>query len=405
MRYKLLFLLLFASVLSSCSSYMTSESDFFSKFQRGQFKQAAASIKDKSEKEGKDQILYLLDRATALFEAGEYKDAIDVFTKAERLTEIKDVTSINEEVVSVVTTDKYKRFYPLDYELIMINFYLALSYYMIGQYDDALVECRRINNLVYKLRTKGMKDFEENPVAWYISATIYEMRKQYNDALIDYRRARELSPTFTQAFYDSYRMARYTNNVNEITRLEKERKDLHLQDYYGKLCRKCKTVVVLYADGQIPIKRPNPYNDMLPKFYTRTSSVSSLSVLGPENKEIAQTKQILDLETVARKNLDERIGRIMAKRILGMGTQVAIGYGVAKATNNDALGIIAGLLVHATAQADTREWSTLPRSFQVARFELKKDEHDVILKAYSKETKQEVDVAPGEIKLLLSRSL
>ncbi|MFH1222705.1 MAG: hypothetical protein V1647_00005, partial [Pseudomonadota bacterium] len=337
MRFSSLLLVIIV-VMPSCSNYMTGEQGFFSKFQNGRFIQAADSIKEKSEKEGKDQILYLLDRGTALFEGGDYKQAIDVFTQAERLTETKDVTSINEEVVSVVTTDKFKRFYPMDYELIMINFYLMLSYYMEQKYDDALVECRRINNLVYKLKTKGMKDFEENPVAWYISATIYEMRHKYTDALIDYKRAVKLSPNFTQGFYDVYRMARFTNNTNVSSTLEKEHRELKLPEYYEKLCKKCGTVVILYANGQIPIKRQDPYNDMLPKFYTRTFSVSPLTVLNAEGEKITESKQILDLETVARKNLSERIGRIMAKRILGIGTQVAIGYGVAKATNNDALG-------------------------------------------------------------------
>jgi len=52
-------------------------------------------------------------------------------------------------------------------------------------------------------------------------------------------------------------------------------------------------------------------------------------------------------EAIARKNLSERAGRIVAKRLLGIGTQAAIGYGVAKATKSDALGVLAGLMVHA----------------------------------------------------------
>jgi len=33
--------------------------------------------------------------------------------------------------------------------LIMIKRNLALSYYTTGDYEGALVECRRINNLIY----------------------------------------------------------------------------------------------------------------------------------------------------------------------------------------------------------------------------------------------------------------
>ena len=71
-------------LLQSCSSYMTEQGGFFSKFNRGQFKEAADMLKEKSEKEGKDQILFLLDRGAALFEARDYKNAIEILTKAER---------------------------------------------------------------------------------------------------------------------------------------------------------------------------------------------------------------------------------------------------------------------------------------------------------------------------------
>ncbi|MEI6079394.1 MAG: hypothetical protein WCQ53_01985 [bacterium] len=373
MHRQFLYFIVFSSlyfVLPSCSSYMTDQQDFFSKFQRKQFKQAADLIKDKSEKEGKDQILFLLDRGTALFEDGDYKGAIDVFTKAEKLTEVKDYTSISEEAVSVVTTDKYKKFYPLDYELIMINVYLALSYYMEGKYDDAVVECRRINNLVYKLKAKGMKTFEESPFAWYLSASIYEIQKKYDDARIDYNRVMELAPSFKQAIYDTYRTARYSGDLNQARELEKDNPELDLRNYYKGLCKKCGDVVVIYSAGMIPIKRPSRSNDMLPEFYTRTYNVSNLSIMDKDGVNLATTSEISNLEAVARKNLSERVGMIVAKRILGIGTQVAIGYGVGKATHNEAIGVLAGLLVHATAQPDTRGWSTLPKDFQIARIRL-----------------------------------
>ena len=386
---------------------MTEQGGFFSKFNRGQFKEAADMLKEKSEKEGKDQILFLLDRGAALFEARDYKNAIDVLTKAERLTEIKDYTSINEEVVSVVTTDNFKRYYPLDYELIMINVYLAVSYYMTGSYDDALVECRRINNLVYKLNTKGMKTFEEIPVAWYISASIYEKQKKFDDAFIDYKRVTELLPGFKEAVFDAYRTARLSGNRQSADELDSSNKELGLKQYFKSLnSKKNGTVVVLYFDGEIPIKRPDPHNSMLPKFYTRSFDRYRLVVKDVAGQDLGSTSEIMDLEAVARKNLDERIGRIMAKRLLGVATKVAIGYGVAKATDNDAIGVLAGLLLHATTTPDLREWSTLPRSFQSLRFTLPAGEQKIVL-VPNKGVKQEITlkILPGDTNIVLYRSL
>jgi hypothetical protein len=382
---------------------MTDQGGFFSKFKRGEFASAAELLKEKSQKPGKDQILFLLDRGTALFEAGLYEEAIEVLSQAERLTEIKDLTSISEEVVSVVTTDQYKNYYPLDYELIMINVYLALSYYATGNYEGALVECRRIDNLIYKLKNKGMKTFEELPFAWYLSALIYESQKKYNDALIDYRRVMMLVPDFKQAVFDSYRMARFIGKMTTARELEDKYPDLGLRNYYKSLCRKCGELIVIYADGEIPIKRPQRGNSMLPEFYTRTYSLYPLSVYSGDDKKLTVSSEILDLETVARKNLDERIGRIVAKRILGIGAKVAIGYGVAKATDNEALGILTGLLLQSTTHADTRSWSTLPKSISVARLRLPEGETTLDLRTV-RDSKKTIKLKDGTSQVLWFRS-
>ena len=365
-----IYLLVLILLFSSCSNYMTEQSGFFSKFRRGDYSSAADVLKEKSEKEGKDQILYLLDRGIALYEAKDYKESIKTLTEAERLSAVKDFTSINEEVVSVITTDKYKKFVPLDYERIMINVYLALSYFMLGQYEDALVECRRINNLVYVLKNRGMKDFEEVPLARYVSGMIYETQGKYDSARIDYLKVVELNPLFTQAIYDAYRCARLGNNVYIASTISNKYPNLKLKESFEKRCKSCGNLVVLLSYGEIPVKRQSRNNNMLPEFYTRTYSSAKLDLYSDQGKKISSGEDLLDLETVARKNLNERIGRIMAKRLLGVGAQVAIGYGVAKATDNDALGVLAGLLLHSTSSPDTRSWSTLPRYYYVARTSL-----------------------------------
>ena len=394
-------------LFSSCSSYMTEQGGFFSKFNRGQFKEAADMLKVNSEKEGRDQILFLLDRGAALFEAHDYKGAIDVLSKAERLTELKDYTKINEEVLSVITTDNFKMYYPLDYELIMINTYLALSYYMTDDYEGALVECRRINNLIYKLKVKGMNAFEEVPIAWYISATIYEEQKKFDDAFIDYKKVLELDPGFKQVVFDAYRTARLSGNVQYASEIDADYPELDLKDYFKTVRnKKYGSVVLLHFDGEIPIKRQSRSNDMLPEFYTRTYGKTYLTVKDSSGEDLGTTSEVLDLESIARKNLSERAGRIIAKRLLGDATQVAIGYGVAKATNNDAIGVLAGLLVHAAATPDLRSWSTLPRSFQAVRVYLPVGKQKIALSlSYGKQVERDVNVNAGDTQILMYRSM
>lgn len=290
-----------ALLIGSCSNYMLDQSGFFSKFRRGEYEQAASLIEKKANTEGKDQILFLLDRGVALFEARDYKSAIESFSKAEKLSEIKDYTSISEETVSIISSDTYKKFVPLDYERIMINVYLALSYLMIGKNEDALVECRRINNLVYLLKTKGMKAFEDNPLAWYISGLVYESKKDKDNSRIDYEKVIKLMPKFTQASKD---LGRVTGRS-------------------PGLCNGCGTVLVLLGYGEVPIKRQSSSNQMFPEFFTRTHADGSIVVVVDEKDEYGGS-MVFDVEDVARKDLSERIGRITAKRMVGVAAKVAI---------------------------------------------------------------------------------
>lgn len=365
---------------------MLSQGRFFSLFRDQRFEEAAALLAKDAEKEGRDQILFQLDMGLALFEAGKYKDAIDILTKAEQLSENKDYTSVSEEVISVVSTDKYKQFRPLDFERILINVYLALSYTMLGKNEDALVECRRINNLVYNLKNKGMKDFEEIPVAWYISAMLYEMRKKYNDALIDYERTKKLEPGFKFA-------------AEDVSRMKKRLRGFRHSD----TCGNCGEVIIVFSSGLIPVKRVDPSNRMLPKFYGRGGDPGYLEILDEFNTYKTRSYQILDLENVAIKNLESRKSRIIAKRLLGTATQVGVGYGVAKATKSDTLGVLAGVLLHSTSEPDLRSWSTLPKSMQIARLEMTEGDHELTLKHFGTEVKRKVSVKKDGISFVVLR--
>jgi uncharacterized protein len=324
---------------------MLEQKSFFSKFYNGQFKEAANILEKKAYENSRNQILYFLDLGVAYFEAKDYKNAIKVFSLAEDLTKHKDYTSISEEAASFLTTDSYKDYRPLDYEKIMINVYLALSYFTTKQYEDALVECRRINNLINVLKQKGLKKIEELPLAWYLSALIYEQQKKYDDAIIDYKRTKKL-----------LKESSFINK--DIKRVKLKRKGIY----------KSKDITIIFFSGLIPVKRVSSYNEMIPSFVRRTKNNNFFNVNGENSVEL------VNLETVARKNLKERVGQMMLKNIGRVAAQAAIGYGVAKATDSNTAGFLSFLLLRSATRADTRSWTTLPQSVQVLRVPAKNKE-------------------------------
>ncbi len=81
-----------------------------------------------------------------------------------------------------------------------LNYYKALNYINLGRYDEALVECRRINIKLNQLNDK-YKDkknkYSGDAFAHLLMGIIYDASKDYNNAFIAYRNALEVYETPT----------------------------------------------------------------------------------------------------------------------------------------------------------------------------------------------------------------
>jgi hypothetical protein len=170
--------------------------------------QAIPKLKEKAEQPGKDQLLYLLDLGIAYHVAGQYQEAVSTFLKAETIAEIKDYTSITEETGTLLVTDNVKGYTGEDFEKVLINIYLALDYSLLGKHEDALVECRKVNQLLYRFINEGKRPYNQNPLAYYLSGIMYEMDRNINDAYIDYKNVRKHAPEFTMVGADLLGLAR-----------------------------------------------------------------------------------------------------------------------------------------------------------------------------------------------------
>jgi len=349
--------------ISSCatSTYNKKNQHFYTLFNKGEFEKAASVLEKGSLEESKDQILYLLDRATALFEAEKYEEAIVLFSKAERLTEYKDFTSISEEAISLMSSDAVKIYRPMDYERIMINVYLALSYLMLGRYESAMVECRRINNLVYKLKTEGLKNYEESPFAWYLSAAIYESQKRFDSARIDYNRAKAIKPN------------------SELFNIE-------LDD-----CANCATVIVVYSEGIAPKRIVNPNNKEFPMYKKNYKPKSVLNIYNEDNLNLANSHEIIDVEETAIKNLNDRLSILKNKKIASTLIKGGIAVAAGIIADDKDVGIATFFLLDLLSKTspDTRSWSSLPRTFQISRFMLPEGER--YIKLVPSSNKKETD--------------
>jgi uncharacterized protein len=110
---------------SGCATYMSKTDQFRSQLRQRQPVVAAESLKEKAFAPGNDQVVYLLEYATAQQMAANFPDSTQAFLQAEDLTDIKDYVSITRNVGALLLNEGQIQYKGDDYEKLMINAMLA----------------------------------------------------------------------------------------------------------------------------------------------------------------------------------------------------------------------------------------------------------------------------------------
>lgn len=131
--------------------------------------------------EKRNQFLWLAAMGQKMFVGGRFSESNSFFESA-YLMRIDHITKeVNDK------TDYYK----YDHSLAMVLYFKILNYLNLGLADEALVECRRLDDLF--LTFKHHQNFaEQDPLLHLMVGLTYEIDGEYDNALISYRRAREL---------------------------------------------------------------------------------------------------------------------------------------------------------------------------------------------------------------------
>jgi hypothetical protein len=78
-----------------------------------------------------------------------------------------------------------------DFEQVIVLYFMALNYLMLGDLQGALVDCRRVNTLLRELNDSYEHTivYKTDAFSLYLSGILYDAMGEVNDAFIDYRNA------------------------------------------------------------------------------------------------------------------------------------------------------------------------------------------------------------------------
>lgn len=343
---------------------------------------------------GKDQVLYLLNKAMVLRMTGDYSGSAQAFEQAKPLMQYLEATSVSETAAALTFTENLRAYQSPLYERLLAHVYQGLNYLQLNQPGAARVEALQIDELLKRLYPGA--DYAPNggdAFARYFSGLVYEDLGEYSDAMIAYRQA-----------YQAYRVEGYSNTampmdlklslcrfaeymgLNDELNRYKSAFGLSLwppvmsPDTQGQ-------VVFVFSDGLGPVKTAvtqvlgspvngHYYSVSLPALQRRPPLISDalVTVAGIEER----TEQVADIAIYASKQLEADRPKLLAAEFSRNVAREIAAQKMDK--NSQGLGSVVSLLASAVDQADTRIWGTLPDTIQLARFRLAPGSYDLTVK-------------------------
>ncbi len=353
-----------------CATYQGKVSQARNLIASGRAAEAIESLKPLAEKKSDDQLLYVLDYSMALQIYGMYKESSDALIKADSLTDIQDYHSISNIVGATLGSEEMIQYKGESFEKYLINTMNAINFAMLGKNDEAIVECRRINNKLSKMKMEGRKSYELSPFAHYFSAILWESERKWDDAYIAFEQAYKLDPTIPGIEIDLVRAAKRARREETHKKWKDQFAVSEDPKWYDK---KMGELVVIFQQGWIPRKGARSDAPRFPRLYPVYSETKkiSVSVNGNESK----SRPTYDVGSVAIRTLEDDYGSLIARRMGGVVAKAVVADQIRQ--KDRLLGDLAYIAMRLSDRADLRQWSTLPNEIHLVRIILPAGEYKI----------------------------
>jgi hypothetical protein len=394
---------------------------------------ATSYLDEKKDSYGANKkLLFFMDAAAVNMYCGRYESSNAYLHEADRLAQDLWTRSITKEAAAFILNDYTTPYAGEDFERALINMFSALNYSVIGDYDEALVECRRLNTKLTELndRYREKNVYREDAFGRYLSGMVYEADgvdrlENIDSAFIDYDRAVDVYRDYAKKYgtpvpralaEDYMRIAQAADRLGEAKRKLGRRNRIKWISH--KDARRLGKVVFIHLNGSAPVKdedrliiatKGGPVTLAFPKYVVKRPRCRTTEVVAesPARTFSAGAELVEDITSIATQNLEDRKGRVIAKTIArAVVKQAAINAASNQIKNEGArqltkLGL--NLLNILVERADTRSWRTLPAEIYMARMFVPEGRYKVYAKrcGFNRAEVETVDVKAGETKFVL----
>jgi hypothetical protein len=449
--------MLLVVLLGACVTYYQRYLDFNRNFERGNLKEAKNLLEsDKKGSQRKARFLYFANMGVVNSMMGNYAESNVWLEKAYLFGEDYRKNYLNY-AASFLTNPKMTVYPGEDHEHLLVNYYKAINYLKMNDFEAAMVEARRMDIRLNQFSDKydSDKKFQKDAFIDLLIGLIYDASKDYNNAFIAYRNAyntyeEEYKPRFgfgapDQLKKDLLRTAKLTGFMNEVDFYERK---FDMKAPSGTPSDKGR-VLLFWHNGLGPVKdewainfvvvkgsggtfvfqndelglafnfpvsgdEASSLNDLrtlrvvFPKYVSRELLFNNAAIQWNGGSDKLHKAE--DIDAVARQLLRQRMIKEMSESLL----RVAIKKAAEEAIRQESEGaaVAASIINMATEQADTRNWQTLPHSIYYSWIEAPPGEQKLTLKlassnfsSYNTSKEINVDVVKGRTQIVTYHSL
>ncbi|WP_027359560.1 COG3014 family protein [Desulforegula conservatrix] len=378
----------------------------------------------------KNQLLFLMDSGILNMQCGDYKKAVDFFSKASELGDDLWTESVSSNILSFVTNDLVLPYQGEDFERVMLPLFSGLCYMKLDRYDEALVDFKKLDIILGEMNSRydSKNIYKEDALARYLGGALYESFGKYDDAFIDYYKAFRIYRDYQRdygmkipdfAAQDLIYAGKKSGRLNEAI-------ELMGADYYKTVppidtASKGKVVYITFA-GSSPVKHddrivlPSHVGPITVAFpIMLPSSIpcrpSSILIQGADQSYNARLETAENINSIAMKNLEDRRARYIAKALArATAKQVVIHQIGTRSTDHEdtrnLIKIFLNIMNLFLEQADTRSWRTLPGEIIISRFYLPKGTFSIKSKGCPalSDYDRKVEIVPGSTTFIVNET-
>lgn len=349
-------------ILSGCATYQNKVAPARNFLALGQCELALKSLEELSNVQNGDQLVYLMDYGSALQICGEYKKSNDTFLKAEALAGENDYHSATRLTGATLMNEEMVQYKGDTFEKLFLNVSLALNYIQLQNFDDALIEVRKMNQKFIKLNNEDKKNFELNSFSKYLSGIIWETDKKFDDACIDFKDAYFLDTSYRSVAVDMLRTCWRAHRTDEYNTLIKKIKATPEEIKLSKEKNKTE-IILIFMQGWGPRKAQRPGDRISAQLIPVPSLTKQIKVEVADKTYLSE--QVYSVEKAAIATLNDDYAALVARRLSARVAKEVFADQIRQKDN--ALGFVAWLFMVASERADLRQWSIFPETFQIVR--------------------------------------